>query len=75
MKRWQTFMGLPKWDKLHVACSRIGYDLTDAHRAMADTKAARAVLLHMASYQEAVQESLIEAVTPGVLSDHERGIV
>jgi DNA polymerase-3 subunit epsilon len=61
MEAWKSFDGLYKWDKLEVAVAKFGYQWEGkAHRAMADAKAARAVLLHMAAYEEPKQEQLIE---------------
>jgi DNA polymerase III epsilon subunit-like protein len=61
MEDWKSFDGLYKWDKLEVAVAKIGYQWEGkSHRAMADAKAARAVLLHIAAYEEPRQEQLIE---------------
>jgi DNA polymerase-3 subunit epsilon len=60
MAAYQHFAGYSKWQKLGVACAEIGYSLEGAHRAMADAKAARAILLHMAAHQSTEQQSLID---------------
>lgn len=61
MASYQAFIGASKWQKLIVAADQIGYTFEGpAHRAMADAKAARAVLHYMANYRVPEQEQLIE---------------
>lgn len=65
MKAYQAFAGLYRWPRLAAACEAIGYTFEgNAHRAMADAKAARAVLLHMANYRPVEQIALIEVPAP-----------
>ena len=65
MLAYQYFAGLYRWPRLAAACEAIGYTFEgNAHRAMADAKAARAVLLHMANYRPVEQPALIEVPAP-----------
>jgi len=62
MKAYQEFCGLVRWPKLSVAVEEIGYQFEgNAHRAMADAKAARAVLHYLAGYTEPQQPALLDA--------------
>lgn len=51
MKAWCQFRGVTKWQKLDNVCREIEYPLVNAHRAMADAKAARAVLEYLAKQE------------------------
>lgn len=60
--------------KLIDVAKEIGYVVDEAHRAMADAKAARAVLLHMAAYQEPQQAALLDVPIVGA-GEYEAGEV
>lgn len=51
MKAWCQFKNVLKWQKLDNVCREIGYELVGAHRAMADAKAARAVLEYLSNQE------------------------
>lgn len=60
MEAYQAFTFRTRWSKLTDAAREIGFSSDGAHRAMADCKMARAILFHMAAYQEIAQQPLIE---------------
>lgn len=65
MEAYMAFTGRDRWNKLSVAAQEIGYSADGAHRALADCKMARAILFHIATYEEPTQAPLI-TIPPAV---------